>query len=99
MTLLMSKPLTPDEHAEILTRAEKLHMLYGLGGAYPLPGKGGTFVVDFVQNIGVWVYLDSVQVYADNYGNTHANHSDPDESREVLDALRRQMILDDLADV
>jgi len=95
----MSEPLTPDEHAEILRRAEKLHQLFGLGGAYPIPGKSAAFIVDFVKNIGVWVYLDGVQIYGNNYANTHANHSDPEESREVLDALRRQMILDDLADV
>jgi len=99
MTWLMSEPLTPQEHAEILTRAEKLHQIFGLGGAYPIPGKNKTFVVDFVDKIGVWVYLDSTQVYGRNYGNTHANHSDTKETREVLDALRRQMILDDLADV
>jgi len=95
----MSDPLTEREHAEILTRAEKLHMLYGLGGAYPLQGGAGEFIVDFVENIGVWVYFDSVQIYANNYSNSHADHHDSKKTREVLDSLRRQMILDDLADV
>ena len=100
MTSLMSEPITKEERLELVRRAEKLHVMFNLGGAYPV----GDYVIDAVEGAGVWVYDHSEsgagkQVFSSNISNSHVDHADPDEVREVLDALRRQMILEDLADV
>lgn len=95
----MSEPITEEERAELIRRMQKLHTLYNLGGAYEVE----PYVIDYVQNIGVWVYDHSLpeatQVFAANFSNSHADHSDPDEVREVLETLRKRMVLEDLADV
>ena len=91
----MTSPLSDDERNELYGRAQKLHRLYNLGGAYPV----GEYTIDWVQNAGLWVYKNGEQIYGDSLANPHADHADSAAIREVLDALRRQMILEDLADV
>jgi len=99
MTWLMSEPITKEEREELKDRAEKLHQLYNLGGTYLVDD----YVIDWVQGAGIWIYditKDGEQIYSNHTRNPHADICDnPDQVREVLDALRRAMVLDDLADV
>lgn len=88
--------LTNEEREELMDRAARLHMFYDLGGAYPVP----PFIVEWVRGAGLWIYQDGVQVYSVHTRNPHADIcDDPAIPRKVLDALRRQMILDDLASI
>jgi len=87
--------LTEEEQVEIRRRAGVLHRLHDLGGGYPV----GQFVVDYVQEAGVWVYHDKEIIYGDNFKNSHANFGNAALARELLDLLRTEMVLDDLADV
>jgi hypothetical protein len=87
--------LTAEERRELRDRAKRLHRLYDLGGAYQI----GEDLIDWVQGAGLWIHRDGL-LYSNNTRNPHADICvDPDQVREVLAALRKTMILEDLADV
>ena len=94
--------LTQEEHREIARRTKKLFAIHNQE-----PGKTLTvreFLVDYVPECGIWVYVlvngSRAQIYGRNeILNNAFDVEDSAHIREALKSFRRMLVLEDLADV